>query len=299
MYFIHILYGDYMTILNVYERGLDYLRLCLEYYSENCAFLMLSFIALVFVCIKGNNTEKRIFIPGGIFLLITVYNPICPLVLMRFFDVNSEYYRFFWVAPVVVLVPYASVMLISMLDKKWEKLGLFALIVILFCLSGNFLYSNGYVKAENIYKMPGELIEVSEIIHSDTDVQYPKAFLEYEYNMQMRQYDPKIMLTVDREDYLYAISMDYTEEELADDDHPQYRMLATLIKQKPVDMAEFLEALELSHTEYVVLNKANPRLDFLESLGLAKIGETENNAVYKYDLKEDYEFSLVDYSVVY
>lgn len=296
---IHTLYGDHMTVLNVYERGLDFLRLCLDYYSENCAFLMLFFIALVFVCIKGNETEKRIFIPSGLFLFLTVYNPICPVILIHFFDVNSEYYRFFWIAPVVILLPFVAVKLIEMLDNKWGKIGLFALIVLLFITSGNFLYSNGYEKAENIYKMPGELITVSEVIHSDANVEYPKAFLEYEYNMQMRQYDPKIMLTVDREDYLRAISLDFSEEEVLDDNHPQYRILATLVKQKPVDMSEFLEALELSHTEYVVLDKNNPMTDYLETAGLESVGETENNRVYKYNLKESYEFSLVDYSVVY
>lgn len=288
-----------MTILNVYERGLDFLRLCLDYYSENCAFLMLFFLALVFVCIKGSDMEKRIFIPSGFVLLITVYNPVSPVILMRFFDVNSEYYRFFWIAPVVILVPFVAIRLILMIESKAGKVGLAILIALLFTLSGNFLYSNGYVKAENIYKMPEELIEVSEIIHADSNVEYPQAFLEYEYNMQMRQYDPKILLTVDREDYLYAISGDYSEEMLTDDTHPQYRLLASLIKQKPVEPVDFLNALELSHTEYVVLNKANQMIDYLELSGLRKIGETENNAVYKYDLKESYEFTLVDYSVVY
>lgn len=296
---IHTLCGDNMTILNVYERGFDYLRLCLDYYSENCAFLMLFFLALVFVCIKGSETEKRIFVPSGLVLLLTVYNPVSPVILMHFFDVNSEYYRLFWIAPVVILVPYVAVRLILMADSKGGKAYIFALVVILFVLSGNFLYSNGYEKAENIYKMPGELIEVSEIIHRDSDAVYPKVFLEYEYNMQMRQYDPKIMLTVDREDYLYAISYDYTEEMLTDDTHPQYRMLASLIKQKPVEEADFINALELSHTEYVVLDKQNHMTDYVKLCGLRLIGETANNNVYRYDLKEEYEFTLVDYSVVY
>ena len=212
-----------MTLISVAERGLDYLRLCLDIYSENCAFLMLYFLALVFLCIKGSELEKRIFIPCGLVLLLTVYNPVCPVILMHFFDVNSEYYRFFWIAPAIILVPYVAVRLVMMLDAPAKRVGLAVLIAIMIIMSGNFLYGSGYVPSENIYKMPNELIEVSEIIHNDTNKEYPKAFLEYEYNMQMRQYDPKILLTVDREEYLYATSMNYTDEMLQDETHPQYK----------------------------------------------------------------------------
>ena len=288
-----------MTIYSVAERGLDYLRLCLDLYSENCAFLMLYFVALIFVCVKGSDTEKRIFVPQGLVLLLTVYNPVCPVILMRFFDVNGEYYRFFWIAPVIILVPYAAVKLIMMLDTRSARIALSAVIAAVMVISGNFLYGSGYVKAENIYKMPEELIEVSEIIHSDSKVEYPKAFLEYEYNMQMRQYDPKILLTVDREDYLYATSMDYTEEMLADETHPQYKLLAALIKYQDVGIEDIVSALEATHTEYIVLSKANPTTKLLESAGLNVIGETGNRVVYKYNLQEEYEFTLVDYSVVY
>lgn len=288
-----------MSLINVTERGLEYLRLCLDLYSENCAFLMLYFLALAFVCVKGNDLEKRIFVPSGFVLLLTVYNPVSPVVLMHFFDVNSEYYRLFWIAPVIILVPYVAIRLIMMLEGTAKRVGLGILIACIIMLSGNFLYSNGYVKAENVYKMPDELIEVSEIIHRDAKTAYPTAFLEYEYNMQMRQYDPKILLTVDREDYLYATSMNYTEEMLSDETHPQYKLLAALIKYQDVDVNDLANALEATHTEYVVLSKANPNGEYLKKAGLRVIGETENRNVYKYDLKEAYEFSLVDYSVVY
>ena len=275
------------------------MRLCLDIYSENCAFLMLYFLALVFLCIKGSELEKRIFIPCGLVLLLTVYNPVCPVILMHFFDVNSEYYRFFWIAPAIILVPYVAVRLVMMLDAPAKRVGLAVLIAIMIIMSGNFLYGSGYVPSENIYKMPNELIEVSEIIHNDTNKEYPKAFLEYEYNMQMRQYDPKILLTVDREEYLYATSMNYTDEMLQDETHPQYKLLASLIKYQQVEPEDILDALELTHTDYVVLSKANPTTVLLNQAGLNIIGETENRVVYRYDLKEPFEFTLVDYSVVY
>ncbi len=288
-----------MSVLNVAEKGLSYLRACLDLYSENCAFLVLFFVALLFLCVKGSKEEKRIFLPSAIVLLLTVYNPVTPVLLMRFFDVNSEYYRFFCITPVAILVPYVAVRLIVM-QHSTAAMSLMALaLILLFILSGNFLYANGYQAAENVYKMPPELMEVSALIHEDADAEYPKAFLEYEYNMQMRQYDPKILLTIDREEYLYATSMNYTEEMIHDSEHPQYRILAALIKYQGVETDEFLSALEQTHTEYVVLSKANPMIAFLKEAGLHEVAQTAERSIYKYDLKEPYVFELVDYTPVY
>ncbi len=288
-----------MTALNVTELGLHYLRSCLELYTGSCAFLVLYLAAMIVLCVKGSAEERRLFLPCSLFLLVTVYNPVTPVILMRFFDVNSEYYRFFWITPLIIAVPYVCVKVIASVTDTPKKILLALLFAVLFILSGNFIYANGYHRADNVYKMPEELMEVSDLIHADAEVTYPKAFLEYEYNMQMRQYDPKMLLTVDREDYLYATAANYTEEMIQDDDHPQYRILAALIKYQQVDADAFADALELTHTEYVVLSKANPMQAFVKQAGLYPVAQTENRTVYKYDLKEPYTFELVDYSVVY
>lgn len=288
-----------MQTLNVFEKGFGYLEACLAYYSDNCAYFMLYLAALVFVALKGSKHEKQVFLPSAVFLLLTVYNPIAPVILDKIFDVNSEYYRFFWIAPVIVLLPYIAVKLIMNCKDKTMKAGVALSLVIICLLSGNFLYENGYVPATNAYKMPDEMIQISELIHADADEKYPKAFLEYEYNMQMRQYDPKMLLTIDREDYLFAVTNPYTEEMLADEEHPQYRLLATLIRYQPVEEVDFLAALDATGTEYVVVSKDNPMVPFLQNAGLDAVDYTNNHVILKYQLKDPTVFELVDYSVVY
>jgi len=288
-----------MQTLRVFEKGFGYLEACLSYYSENCAYFMLYLAALVFVALKGTKREKQIFLPGAVLLLLTVYNPVLPVLLDKIFDVNSEYYRFFWIAPVIVLVPYIAVKLIFLSQDKKQTAVVSVLMAAVFLLSGNFLYKNGYVPATNSYKMPDEMIQISELIHEDAAVEYPKAFLEYEYNMQMRQYDPKMLLTIDREDYLYAVSNPYTEEMLQDEEHPQYRLLAALIRYQSVETDAFLAALDETNTEYIVLSKNNLMVPFLEAAGLTALNCTNDHIIFKYKLKNPTVFELVDYSVVY
>ncbi len=283
----------------MFEKGIGYLEACLEYYNGSNAYALLYVLALIYLLIFGNEKEKKIFIPSGIFLMLTVYNPIAPVILDKFFDVNSEYYRFFWITPIIILVPYIAVKLILNSEGIKERALVSVIIACIFLLSGNYLYKNGVRWAENIYKMPDEMLEVSRMIHEDTKLEYPKVFLEYEYNMQMRQYDPKLLLTVDREDYLYAVANEFTEEQLEDETHPQYKIIAALIKYQEVETEDFKEAMEETHTEYVVLDKNNIMLPYLRDAGLKTVGETETHCIMKYELNEPYEFELVDYSVVY
>ncbi|HOO28312.1 MAG TPA: hypothetical protein PLU43_07590 [Lachnospiraceae bacterium] len=289
-----------MQTLNVFEKGFGYLEACLAFYSENCIYFLLYIAAIAVIVLKGTKKEKQIFVPGAVLLLLTVYNPAAPVVLDKIFDVNSEYYRFFWIAPIIVLLPYMAAKLIMSGENKGQKAVIALLLAAICVLGGNFLYENGYVSAANQYKMPEEMIQISELIHEDTAVEYPKAFLEYEYNMQMRQYDPKMLLTIDREDYLYAVSSpSYTDEMIADDKNPQFRLLAALVRYQQVDSDAFLAALDATGTEYVVLSADNPMAVYLKKAGLTVIGSTATHTIYKYKLKDPTVFELVDYSVVY
>ena len=276
-----------------------YLRECFAYYTGSCAYFMLYAAALVYICIAGSRREKEIFIPCSVFLLLTVYNPVAPVILDHFFDVNSEYYRFFWIAPIIVLVPYICAKLITEAGNTAQMTVRALLMTAIFIVSGKYVYADGIKWAQNIYKMPPELIEVSELIHKDSVAEYPKAFLEYEYNMQMRQFDPKMLLTIDREDYLYAVSNLYTDEMLMDETHPQYRILAALVRYQDIDKDTFTDALETTGTEYVVVSKDHPRIGYLEEAGLKEIGKTDGHRIFKYAIKERKDFELVDYSVVY
>ena len=281
--------------------NLSYLKECLIRYSGRSAYLMLYFVALIFVALKGSKKEKQLFIPMSILLVITVYNPIFPIILNKFADINSEYYRFFWMTPIIVLVPFVATKLITELVKERSKSNTWALIIIalIFVSSSVFMYKNGIVFAENMYKIPNELIKVSEILHEDCEDEYPKAFLEYEYNMQMRQYDPKILLTIDREDYLYAVTNEYTYQMIDDDSHPQHRILAALFRYQDVEMHRLKDALEQTKTEYVVLTKGSTMIDALKAGGLSVVASTENHVILKYELEERRPYELVDYSEVY
>ncbi len=285
-----------MQGVNVFENGIGYLMKCLRLYCSGTGYFIMYLFALIYILVKGRPRDRELFIPGAVVLMLTVFNPVVPLVLDRIFDVNSEYYRLFWIAPVIVIVPYVATMMIFEAQKGKKRVQVAVIVCLALVLGGNFVYAQGFNVAENIYKVPGELIEISELIHRDSKTEYAKAFFEYEYNMEIRQYDPKMLLCIDREDYLYAMNYSYTDEMLSDDEKPANRILALLVRNQNVAEDIFTDALEQTDTQYVVLTAGHPQISFLKRAGLYEIGRIGTHVILKYELSDPTEFELIDYS---
>lgn len=313
-----------MQNLFIKELGIKYLSECLNRYNATTGFVLLYICLVLFIIARGyifkrNNMsaeaetdklEKLTFVPITIIMIITVFNPVFPVILAKFTDVSNEYYRFFWIAPVIVLVPYMLTKLISKVfnadeehDEKTENKGTYKALLCLFVVAILFASSAVYIKefklAENIYKIPDELIDVVNIIHNDSDDEYTKAYFDYEYNMMVRQYDPKMLLTIDRENYIFAATNDYSTDEIYDNEHPEYRILAALFRYQPVDNDALKEGFDLTGTEYIVLRNGSTNIERLLSIGLDEVAKTETYTVLKYSLLEKKPFELVDYSEVY
>ncbi len=285
-----------MQTLNVVETGLSYLQACLDYYVDGCAYFLLYLLALIGILIRGTKRERQIFLPSALLLILSVYNPIFPVVLSKIFDVNKEYYRFFWLAPVIILVPYACTKLFFAQTDKTKKIIVGIGLALMLCLSGNLSYFKNYIWASNIYKMPEELMTISGLIHEDSEVEYPKVLMEYQYNMEMRQYDPSLLLTIDREDYLYAMSNAYPDEMLEDETMPQYKLLAKLIHYQNISDEAFKQALDATDTEYIVISSGNANVPYFGKNGYRLVSQTGNHLIFHYDLKERKGFELIDYT---
>lgn len=294
-----------MSTLSVAEKGIAYLLLCLQKYSEGCSYILMYAAALLFVLLCGKREDRKVFLPQALMLMLTVFNPLFPMILNRIFDVNNEYYRFFWIAPVVILVAYVFA---DITDRQkgaalWIT-GLFFAAVII--CGGKFLYADGYIKSPNIYKMPTEVPEIAEMIHEDADGRYegdyyPRACFEFDYEMCLRQYDASIMMTADREAYLNAISGGLTNEEILSDENYYNRVLAVVALGQQLPPSEFKKGLENTGTEYVCISSVNEDLcRYLEkNVELRKVGETANHTLYHYELKDNEGWTLPDYSDVW
>lgn len=287
-----------MQTITVGEFGISYLSKCLFAYFEGCGYLLLFLIIMSFIVLKGSKRDIDIFLPPVIALFVTIFNPVVPVVMNHIFDVNKEYYRFFWIAPIVIVIAFGCVRVMEIARGKIKVIA-FILLLSALVITGKFVYKDGYIKSPNIYKMPTEIPILSEMIHKDSISEYPRAIFEYDFEMCIRQYDPKMMLTIGRDEYIYAMSGNLKLEDILAEENYYNRVLAVVVLGIPIEEEEFIRGLEETNTRYVVLTKGSMMCDYVEHAGLRLVGDTTNHVVYCLDSDNITDWELPDYSDVW
>ena len=289
-----------MQSLSVAGDGILYVFKCIALYNGSSFYLYAYVALLIFIALKGSTEWKRYFLYPAIVLLFTVYNPLFPMLIDRIFDINKEYYRFMWITPVLIGLSAAAAVFLMNEGKSagWRVLVFLGLTLILTGL-GNFTYSGGYSIAENIYKVPNEVLSVSKMIRKNTDMKYPVAIMDREMHMEIRQYDATILLACDRTQYLDFLG-DVDEDALTAEKNVYVdRLLSVVAKYEEVDKDLFREALDKTNTEFVVVEKTSPMIRYLNDTGLEAVGTTGARVIFKYDLSEPIDYDLADYSAIW
>ncbi len=289
-----------MQYLSAEKDGLSYVFKCAALYNGSAFYLLIYAAILVFIWIKGDREMKERFLYPAMMLLITVYNPLFPIVINKIFDINKEYYRFMWIAPVVLLIAAASVYVIEEWGKSFgQRLFIFAGVLLILAGAGSFTYGKGYAVRENIYGVPNEVLRVSRMIRSNTDLKYPVAIMDLDMNMEIRQYDPSILLSCDRTQYLDYIGEAEVDAQTAEKNEYADRLLSVIVRLEKPDKELFLEALDKTNTQFVVILKNAYASRYLTDAGLKLVGTTGSRMIFKYDLKDPIDYDLADYSEIW
>ena len=293
-----------MQGISAEENGISYIFLCLLKYSGSCLFLLWYALCVLYLCVRGSLEERRYFALPGICLALTVFNPVFPLVLNRFFDVNSEYYRFIWIAPVVPLISYICVRFVTLEKyRDGRNIPLLLSAALFLMASGVFVHgtgsSNSRPFAENSFKVPNEVIEVSKLIHRASDSDFPRAICDLNMEMEIRQYDASILLAADREQFLGAIYGTAFDDQTREKNHFSDILVEIMVHNTKYPKDVFLESMENTHTEFFVVMKNSPINGYLKDMGLKNVGETYTRNVLMYEPETGKPFRLPDYKDVW
>ncbi|MCR4908042.1 MAG: hypothetical protein K5985_04365 [Lachnospiraceae bacterium] len=288
-----------MQGLDIAEAGLSYTFRCIKLYSGASFYLALFFPAVIFLWFYAPKTFRAWFAYPALVMLLTIFNPLLPVLIDRFFDVNNEFYRFLWAVPVVITVSASLTVALGLGRTPGRRVTVFLSSCCFLIALGSFVYRDGFIPAVNSYKIQPEVLAVSELIHADSDVEYPRAICDFDMEMEIRQYDGKILLAATREEYLNALSGTEVDENIAEKQKHPNRILKVVALEEELPVEEFQESLEETGTEYVVLSGRSPLLPYLERAGLKEIGSTPARVIYRYTLKERTPFELADYTDVW
>jgi hypothetical protein len=228
-----------------------------KFWGSSGYFILLA-ISLIFILAR-KNTESRGKIMALYSVLIlfgVIYNPVVAAVAAgRFMSEDvAAYMRIFYLLPLMSVIAYA---ITEYYAEQWadkgrrEKVTAAVIICITIILSGQLYSKDMYVKADNIYKISQDALEISDIIQEDKTDDKARAVLPSDENIcyGVRQYTDEIIVA------------GYTEEF---DSNRSFK--------------EYEESRDFS---YVVIEKDSTMDSILEKNGYTRLGESDSYLVYK------------------
>lgn len=164
-------------------------------YSGTGIFMVLFFVALIFVALLDDNRSNRtVLLYGSVILMLIIFCPATYYIYSKYVDAGT-YWRFFWLIPVGIGLAYVGTKLIG----KSAVTGLLMIGVVLI-LGGTYVYNSrmDYKPSENLYQLPNEVIEISDYLES-RNLPEIRCAVSPELLTYIRQYDVNIVMPYGRE----------------------------------------------------------------------------------------------------
>lgn len=249
-------------------------------YWSGFVFPLLILLSEIYILKTKDQFWKKIMVYPIIITLLTVLNPIIMYWIVLKMSWSDRYYRFYWLIPVAFILACSITDILSKLRNGWEKLACSVLVVlILFVLGVRFPVDS---KAENIYKISNEVIEISELIHEDSpENQMPLALYDLSLVPVIRQYDASIRSAMDRGECRGLRYFDVNDKVYLDaaKDDKSYLIIGNINYEYNID--KIRRDMHQRGIEYFIRNKWWFSNSYVDKLGFQWIGETENYEVYK------------------
>lgn len=267
------------------ELGIDFIKDKYIYFNQYYSYQFISIMLIIFLVFwaKGKKAFTTVFVYPALFCLLTVFNPFFYSYFIVKFAISFRYYRYFWMIPAAIVIAYAGVYWLRNIKEKKTKIIIMALMVLLVIGSGRSPF-NLHIRAENIYKIKNESVEISEIIHEDSEDNVPLILVDYDILIDLWQYDAKFRSVLRRNEYSY-ISYNYADEQVQqtvlESDNYRQILAMTLLSGVQIDPAVFQQGIEKLAVDYIIQNKALDLQSYLEGCGYKVYKETENYLVYQ------------------
>ena len=255
-----------------------------------------------------------------IMLGLTVYNPFLVRKLVPKLGMTTVYYRMFWAFPLIPAAAFYLTELVFLPKRRMLRLAACALaaagIILLMPLNPGVRYH--LALPDNVYKVHGAIPVICDVIHEDFEAseQYsywneraeeldldtkkgartyvlslPRCVFPSELEFQVRQYDPGVTLTFNRNMRLFyegntSTGIQYTSKSAA------YRRRKLILdvcrgKTEGVTIEDFQTAMKKTRTQYLIVNPAQADPSFLKVAGCRLVSETAGYCIYSYGITKE------------
>lgn len=241
-------------------------------FAGNSLLILLFFAAFVFLLITEKDKRLRavlVYLPATV--LVLFFFPIFRKIYVRLMGDGTTYYRMMWMIPMGVIIAYAGVKLCSMFCGKREALFrriVLAALAAAIILLGKYVYDSPYMsKAENLYHLPQEVIDICDLIAPEEGEERVWAVFPTDLVYFVRQYDTNIQLMYGR-DMVEPVWGYY---------HPIHSIMN---HPTTIDIEALLELTREKYCSYIVLPKDKKVSEPPENFGLELMDTVDGYPVY-------------------
>lgn len=234
--------------------------------------LGLTVICWIYLFIK----EKRKSVRAVLVLLPLVVMLIflCPFSKTLFDALGQEgdiYYRFLWMIPFGIITTYGIVKFAG--ESKLKRMIALVVSSALIVLSGSLVYSNAaFFKAENIYGIPKETVDIVDYIKSVDDHTRMTILPSSDIIASVRQYDANMMMPYGRD--FFDAPYGYVNEVFDAYENPQREM-------QPIVFEKLVEATRNADVEYIVMHVAVLNDGKYEEAGLELLANIDDHYIFR------------------
>ncbi len=242
-------------------------------YNGTGYLVFLFLLALLYLWLTERDKRLRaILVYAPTVLLALFFLPPFKWMLDMVLD-EEVYYRVLWLLPMGIVTAYAGVQLI----REHLRLGV-ACVCLVLIFSGSYVYHNQYMhRAENLYHIPQDVVDICDAIAPEGDGQVMAAF-PAELIHYVRQYDSSILMPYGRD--MLVPRWDYARP-------PIYEVMEGTPK---IDVEKLAPLLEEYGCHYVIFWNAKTLIGEPEDFGLSFVMETEEYRVYRTGVPLDQVF---------
>ena len=264
---------------------------------------------------------SMMFLTITVVCALTVYNPILVRKLIPKLGMTTVYYRFFWILPVTFGAAYYLVRAFASL-RRFLPGGALACIVPAACLCAALAYfmplNPGLPNVRiptNVYKTDGAIPVLCEAVHTDFEKtgRYQKAaaakaeitdrtskkwlkaqaktspvcVFPYQLEFGVRQFDPNIRLTFNRNLRLFyegntSTGITYGEG------NKRYLQRALILdalygRDDSITIEDFQAAMKKTKTDYLICEESKVNGSFLLQAGCQPVGTVAGYTIFRYD----------------
>lgn len=255
--------------------------------KESIAFLGIYFLVLIYIWFQKDKEKIQMLIPMSVFLAATVFNFLVMEYLVIPLGLDTEWYRMYWLVPVIPVVAYGVSELVNKQAGISKKVFLVVLSILCITLSGQPVWRLGYHLQDNPYKVRNTLIDMVNIIHEDCEEETIKVLLPEDYYInEIRQYDASIIMST-WSSVVSEVKREYSETgtyELTQDDvwqRSQEILVLANMCNMDVGKEEIYRALYITSTKYVVCDTRTGSFDYFLAAGCEKVGDAGQYSVLK------------------